>query len=264
MTPDQVQQLADEGFGIGAHTSSHAPLGQSSPAVQQDELHILPGHPESWNRTACRFPGLSVGCAAARLHVADSGGCRGSWFHDGLHDQTRFCAPERARARTIALRHARRRLGRRTGAPYCLRLGPIARDELQSARQRPAHLVQPRGVHRGIDRERARADAHGFRADRERRPVDATAPSGSPNDVRAPRPARARVGQRAQSWRLRRIANAGGVLARGAVSEVPRLRRCDVSALSGGDGRGVVDGAARRRSRCRQAATGPGDSVRCC
>jgi peptidoglycan/xylan/chitin deacetylase (PgdA/CDA1 family) len=38
MTPDQVRQLADEGFGIGAHTSSHAPLGQSSPAVQQDEL----------------------------------------------------------------------------------------------------------------------------------------------------------------------------------------------------------------------------------
>lgn len=48
MTPDHVRQLADEGFGIGAHTSSHAPLGQSPPAVQQEEIDSCRRTLESW------------------------------------------------------------------------------------------------------------------------------------------------------------------------------------------------------------------------
>jgi len=48
MTPDHVRQLADDGFGIGAHTSSHAPLGQLSPALQQEELESCRATLESW------------------------------------------------------------------------------------------------------------------------------------------------------------------------------------------------------------------------
>jgi peptidoglycan/xylan/chitin deacetylase (PgdA/CDA1 family) len=65
MTPDQVQQLADEGFGIGAHTSSHAPLGQSSPAVQQDELQSCRATLESW--TGQRVDALAYPWGAPRL-----------------------------------------------------------------------------------------------------------------------------------------------------------------------------------------------------
>jgi peptidoglycan/xylan/chitin deacetylase (PgdA/CDA1 family) len=48
MTADHVRQLAEEGFAIGAHTSSHAPLGQSSPSLQQEELESCRTTLESW------------------------------------------------------------------------------------------------------------------------------------------------------------------------------------------------------------------------
>jgi peptidoglycan/xylan/chitin deacetylase (PgdA/CDA1 family) len=48
MTADQVRELADEGFAIGAHTSSHVSLGQSSPRLQQEELESCRVSLESW------------------------------------------------------------------------------------------------------------------------------------------------------------------------------------------------------------------------
>jgi peptidoglycan/xylan/chitin deacetylase (PgdA/CDA1 family) len=65
MTPDQIRQLADEGFGIGAHTSSHAPLGQSSPAVQHDELQSCRTTLESW--TGQRVDALAYPWGTPRL-----------------------------------------------------------------------------------------------------------------------------------------------------------------------------------------------------
>jgi peptidoglycan/xylan/chitin deacetylase (PgdA/CDA1 family) len=48
MTEAQVCQLADEGFVIGVHTASHAPLGKASADVQRRELASCRLALESW------------------------------------------------------------------------------------------------------------------------------------------------------------------------------------------------------------------------
>ena len=48
MTEAQVRQLADEGFTIGVHTASHAPLGQATAAIQRHELESCRSALESW------------------------------------------------------------------------------------------------------------------------------------------------------------------------------------------------------------------------
>ncbi len=48
MTRDQVRQLADEGFTIGVHTVSHAPLAQAPAQVQRDELESCRSALSSW------------------------------------------------------------------------------------------------------------------------------------------------------------------------------------------------------------------------
>jgi peptidoglycan/xylan/chitin deacetylase (PgdA/CDA1 family) len=65
MTPDQIRQLADEGFAIGAHTASHAPLGISSPALQQEELESSRRTLESW--TGQRVDALAYPWGAPRI-----------------------------------------------------------------------------------------------------------------------------------------------------------------------------------------------------
>ena len=65
MTPDHVRQLADEGFAIAAHTSSHAPLGQSAPAVQHDEIDSCRAMLESW--TGQRVDALAYPWGAPRI-----------------------------------------------------------------------------------------------------------------------------------------------------------------------------------------------------
>jgi peptidoglycan/xylan/chitin deacetylase (PgdA/CDA1 family) len=65
MTTDQVRQLADEGFAIGAHTSSHAPLGQSSPDLQQEDLESCRTTLESW--TGQRVDALAYPWGAPRI-----------------------------------------------------------------------------------------------------------------------------------------------------------------------------------------------------
>jgi peptidoglycan/xylan/chitin deacetylase (PgdA/CDA1 family) len=48
MTEAQVRQLADEGFAIGVHTASHAPLNHAPAAVQRHELESCRSALESW------------------------------------------------------------------------------------------------------------------------------------------------------------------------------------------------------------------------
>jgi peptidoglycan/xylan/chitin deacetylase (PgdA/CDA1 family) len=65
MTPDQIRQLADEGFAIGAHTASHAPLAHSSPALQHEELESSRTTLESW--TGQRVDALAYPWGASRI-----------------------------------------------------------------------------------------------------------------------------------------------------------------------------------------------------
>ena len=65
MTSAQVRQLADEGFAIGVHTSSHAPLGQSSPGLQREELESCRATLESW--TGQRVDALAYPWGAPRI-----------------------------------------------------------------------------------------------------------------------------------------------------------------------------------------------------
>ena len=48
MTEDQVRQLANDGFTIGVHTASHAPLSDAPAAVQRDEMASCRSILESW------------------------------------------------------------------------------------------------------------------------------------------------------------------------------------------------------------------------
>jgi len=48
MTAAQVRQMADEGFVIGAHTATHAPLAGAPAEVQRHELESCRGALESW------------------------------------------------------------------------------------------------------------------------------------------------------------------------------------------------------------------------
>jgi peptidoglycan/xylan/chitin deacetylase (PgdA/CDA1 family) len=65
MTSDQIRQLADEGLTIGAHTSSHAPLGQAAPPLQQEELDSCRTTLESW--TGQRVDALAYPWGAPRI-----------------------------------------------------------------------------------------------------------------------------------------------------------------------------------------------------
>jgi len=48
MTVDQLKQLADEGFEIGAHTATHAQLSGAEAAIQRDELTLCRDSLASW------------------------------------------------------------------------------------------------------------------------------------------------------------------------------------------------------------------------
>jgi peptidoglycan/xylan/chitin deacetylase (PgdA/CDA1 family) len=49
MTAAHVRQLADEGFAIGAHTASHAPLNAASAGAQRGEMASCRAALESWS-----------------------------------------------------------------------------------------------------------------------------------------------------------------------------------------------------------------------
>jgi peptidoglycan/xylan/chitin deacetylase (PgdA/CDA1 family) len=48
MTADQVREIADEGFAIGVHTASHAPLAQAAADVQRHELESCRSALSTW------------------------------------------------------------------------------------------------------------------------------------------------------------------------------------------------------------------------
>jgi peptidoglycan/xylan/chitin deacetylase (PgdA/CDA1 family) len=83
MTAAEVRHLADEGFAIGVHTATHAPLAQTPPDVQRIEMASCRSALESWTGrpiTSIAYPFGAPGAdyseetltiAASLGHVAD-------------------------------------------------------------------------------------------------------------------------------------------------------------------------------------------------
>jgi len=102
MTPDHVRQLADEGFAIGAHTASHAPLGRLSPALQQEEIDSCRATLESW--TGQRVDALAYPWGAPRVDYT----AQTMVIAEALGFSTAFTTkPDFARANEPALERSR-------------------------------------------------------------------------------------------------------------------------------------------------------------
>ena len=69
MTEAQVRELAEEGFTIGVHTASHAPLGKASADVQRRELESCRSALESW--TGRRVDALAYPFGAPRADYSE-------------------------------------------------------------------------------------------------------------------------------------------------------------------------------------------------
>lgn len=69
MTEAQVRQLAAEGFGIGVHTASHAPLAQAPADVQRHEIESCRSALESW--TGRRVDSVAYPFGAPRADYTD-------------------------------------------------------------------------------------------------------------------------------------------------------------------------------------------------
>lgn len=69
MTEAQVRQLADDGFAIGVHTASHAPLANAAPNEQRRELESCRSALESW--TGRRVDTLAYPFGSPRLDYTD-------------------------------------------------------------------------------------------------------------------------------------------------------------------------------------------------
>ena len=64
-----MRQLADEGFAIGVHTASHAPLAQAPADVQRRELESCRSALESW--TGRRVEALAYPFGAPRADYTE-------------------------------------------------------------------------------------------------------------------------------------------------------------------------------------------------
>ena len=94
MTDAQVRQLADEGFTIGVHTASHAPLGGASLDVQRHELQSCRAALEEWTgrpvtTLAYPFGAPSADFDAETVSVADRLG-----FAAGFTTRSGFALPD--------------------------------------------------------------------------------------------------------------------------------------------------------------------------
>lgn len=69
MTEAQVRQLADEGFAIGVHTASHAPLASAPAEVQRREIESCRSTLESW--TGQRVEALAYPFGAPRADYTE-------------------------------------------------------------------------------------------------------------------------------------------------------------------------------------------------
>ena len=102
MTDAQVRQLADEGFTIGVHTASHAPLRHAPSDVQRYELESCRAALETWtgrpvNAVAYPFGTPRADYSEETVTIAESLG-----FTDGFTTRSGF-----ARLTEPALEHSR-------------------------------------------------------------------------------------------------------------------------------------------------------------
>src|SRR4029077_8251876 len=106
MTETQLRQLADEGFTIGAHTATHAPLAGAPADVQRRELESCREALESWtgqrvDAVAYPFGAPHADYTAETIAIADSLG-----FTTGFttrHDYARANEPALERSRFMML-----------------------------------------------------------------------------------------------------------------------------------------------------------------
>ena len=106
MTEDQVRQLADEGFAIGVHTASHAPLAQAPADVQRYELDACRSALESW--TGQRSVALAYPFGAPQTDYSDEtvAIAAGLGFTAGFttrYDFARAAEPPLERSRFVVL-----------------------------------------------------------------------------------------------------------------------------------------------------------------
>ena len=155
MTDDQVRQLSDEGFAIGVHTASHAPLAQRLGRLSSATSSNRAACARIVDRTAAptRWPIRSAHLqATTRRRLSPSPADLG--FTDRFTTRNDFARSTGAATGAVALRRARRGDGRGARASHRLRLATLTLtivDVESASSQRPAHVVQPRALHRGID-----------------------------------------------------------------------------------------------------------------
>jgi peptidoglycan/xylan/chitin deacetylase (PgdA/CDA1 family) len=106
MTEAQVRQLADEGFAIGVHTASHAPLATTPPDGQRHELESCREALESW--TGHRVHALAYPFGAPRADyteetVAIAGSLRFTAGFTTRNDFARPTEPALERSRFVML-----------------------------------------------------------------------------------------------------------------------------------------------------------------
>ncbi|MGH9141768.1 MAG: polysaccharide deacetylase family protein [Vicinamibacterales bacterium] len=106
MTESQVSQLADEGFAIGVHTASHAPLAQAPAEVQRHELESCRSALESW--TGQRIGTLAYPFGAPRADYSEKtvAIAAGLGFTSGFttrHDFARTTEPALEQSRFMVL-----------------------------------------------------------------------------------------------------------------------------------------------------------------
>ena len=208
MTESQVKQLADEGFAFGAHTATHAPLAQAPAEVQRGELSECRSALESWTgQPIRRWPIRSARPARTTARKRS-------------RSRPALALPTASRRATTSLERQSRRLNDPASwcSPGSLRLSsriasptrghaesPSPIDAL-TPDQRSSHGIQPRAVHRGVDRERSRTEPRRLRADHLRRPVERWNGRHHPRlcTTRLPHPV---LDQRAQSRTVREPAS---------------------------------------------------------
>jgi peptidoglycan/xylan/chitin deacetylase (PgdA/CDA1 family) len=102
MTESQVKQLADEGFAIGVHTASHAPLAQAPADIQRAELSECRSALESWTGQAINTVAYPFGAPGADYSEETVAIAAGLGFTDGFTTRSDF-----ARTTEAALERSR-------------------------------------------------------------------------------------------------------------------------------------------------------------
>jgi peptidoglycan/xylan/chitin deacetylase (PgdA/CDA1 family) len=94
MTEDQVRQLADEGFTIGVHTATHAPLAQAPAAVQREELESCRSALASWTGQRIDSVAYPFGAPGADYTPASAAIAAALGFTAGFTTRNDFARPD--------------------------------------------------------------------------------------------------------------------------------------------------------------------------